>query len=111
MLIVAQPSGSAGLVKGVCQVPEVVAAEAITLRDEVGFTAPRLRLGRDRPSEDVAAIHAIQAAGGDDTQLMADFRQGLHLVEALERYHIVNSEGLAGPRDQQFTTNSTATLS
>jgi mandelate racemase len=77
------------------QPPEVVAGEAIALRDEGGFTALKLRLGRDRPSDDLAAIHAIRAAVGDDMELMADFNQGLHLGEALPRCHMIDGEGLA----------------
>jgi L-alanine-DL-glutamate epimerase-like enolase superfamily enzyme len=52
------------------QAPEVVAAEAIALRDEGDFTALKLRLGRDRASDDLAAIHAIRAAVGDDMELI-----------------------------------------
>jgi mandelate racemase len=77
------------------QAPEVVAAEAIALRDEGGFTALKLRLGRDRPSDDLAAIHAIRRAVGGDVELMADFNQGLHLGEALQRCHMIDGEGLA----------------
>src|SRR4029453_14442063 len=55
------------------QAPEVVAADATALREEGGFTALKLRLGRDRASDDLAAIHAIRAAVGDDMELMADF--------------------------------------
>jgi mandelate racemase len=77
------------------QAPEVVAKEAIALRDEGGFTALKLRLGRDRPSDDLAAIHAIRAAVGDDMELMADFNQGLHLGDALQRCHMIDDEGLA----------------
>jgi mandelate racemase len=77
------------------QAPEIVAEEAIGLCDEGGFTALKLRLGRDRPSDDVAAIHAIRAAVGDDMELMADFNQGLHLGEAMQRCHMIDDEGLA----------------
>jgi mandelate racemase len=77
------------------QAPEVVAADAIALRDEGGFTALKLRLGRDRASDDLAAVHAIRAAVGDDMELMADFNQGLHLGEALHRCHMIDDEGLA----------------
>jgi mandelate racemase len=44
--------------------------------------ALKLRLGRDRASDDLAAIRAITAAVGDNIELMADFSQGLHLGEA-----------------------------
>jgi len=55
------------------QAPDVVAADAIALCDEGGFTSLKLRLGRVRASDDLAAIHAIRAAVGDDIELMADF--------------------------------------
>jgi mandelate racemase len=93
--------GSVGSVKAYnsnglwLQAPKVVAEEAIALRDEGGFTALKLRLGRDRPSDDLAAIHAIRAAVGDAMELMADFNQGLHLGEALQRCHMIDGEGLA----------------
>jgi mandelate racemase len=77
------------------QAPEVVVADAIALRDEGGFTALKLRLGRDRASDDLAAIHAIRAAVGDDMELMADFNQGLNFGEALQRCHMIDDEGLA----------------
>src|SRR5450432_151162 len=77
------------------QPPEAVAADAIALRDEGGFTALKLRLGRDRATHDLAAVHAIRAAVGDDMELMADFNQGLHLGEALQRCHMIDDLGLA----------------
>src|SRR3984885_8571694 len=77
------------------QAPEVVAAKAIALRDAGGFTGLRLLLARGRASDELAAIHAIRAAVGDDMELMADFNQGLHLGEALQRCHMIDDEGLA----------------
>src|SRR5260370_9307276 len=77
------------------QAREIVASDAIALRDEGGFTALKLRLGRERASDDLAAIHAIRAAVGDDIELMADFNQGLHLGEALQRCHMIDDAGLA----------------
>jgi len=56
------------------QAPDIVAAESVALREEGGFTALKLRLGRERASEDLAAaISAIRAAVGPDVELMADF--------------------------------------
>jgi len=54
-----------------------------------------LRLGRDRATHDLAVVHAIRAAVGDDMELMADFNQGLHLGEALQRCHMIDDLGLA----------------
>lgn len=77
------------------QEPEVVAAEAIALRDEGGFKALKLRLGRERMRDDLAAIQAIRTAVGDEMELMADFNQSLHLGEALQRCHLIDDAGLA----------------
>jgi mandelate racemase len=77
------------------QAPEVLGAEAIELRDEGGFGALKLRLGRDRARDDLAAIDAIRAAVGDDIELMADFNQGLNFADALQRCHMIDDKGLA----------------
>jgi mandelate racemase len=77
------------------QAPEVLGAEAIELRDEGGFGALKLRLGRDRARDDLAAIDAIRAAVGDDIELMADFNQGLNLAKALQRCHMIDNADLA----------------
>ncbi len=77
------------------QAPETLGAEAVALRDEGGFTALKVRLGRERMRDDVAAIDAIRAAVGDEMELMADYNQGLHLGEALQRCHMIDDAGLA----------------
>jgi mandelate racemase len=43
--------------------PSAVAAESIELRDEGGFTGLKLRLGRDRLRDDLAAIEAGAECG------------------------------------------------
>jgi mandelate racemase len=75
--------------------PEAVAAEAVELRDQGGFTGLKLRLGRERTRDDLATIEAVRAAVGDDVHLMVDFNQGLHLGEALQRCHMIDHLGLA----------------
>jgi mandelate racemase len=77
------------------QPPEVLAADAIALRDEGGFSGLKLRLGRDRPRDDLTAIDAIRKAVGDDMELMADFNQGLNFADALQRCHMLDDSGLA----------------
>ncbi|HUL90981.1 MAG TPA: enolase C-terminal domain-like protein [Burkholderiales bacterium] len=77
------------------QPPQVVAAEAPELRDEGGFGGLKLRLGRERPEEDLATVDAVRRAVGDDMQLMVDFNQGLHRGEALQRCHMLDDLGLA----------------
>jgi mandelate racemase len=75
--------------------PPAVAAEAVELCDEGGFKALKLRLGRERIGDDLAAIEAVRAAVGGDVKLMVDFNQGLSVGEALERCHAIDDLGLA----------------
>jgi mandelate racemase len=75
--------------------PAALAEEAIELRDEGGFEGLKLRLGRERPADDLATIEALRKAVGDDMKLMVDFNQGLHFGEALERCHAIDGLGLA----------------
>ena len=77
------------------QQPEAVAAEAIELRDEGGFSGLKLRLGRERVRDDLATLRAVRQAVGEDMQLMVDFNQGLDLGEALLRCHAIDDFGLA----------------
>lgn len=75
--------------------PAALAAEALELRDEGGFAALKLRMGRPRVSDDLAALDAIRKALGDDVELMVDFNQGLDLADALLRCHAIDDCGLA----------------
>jgi mandelate racemase len=75
--------------------PAELAAEALELRDEGGFTGLKLRLGRPRIADDLQALDAVRNALGDDVQLMVDFNQGLDLAEALQRCHSIDDRGLA----------------
>jgi mandelate racemase len=75
--------------------PDVVAAEAIVLRDEGGFTGLKLRLGRERMRDDLATVAAVRKAVGDDMRLMVDFNQGLDLAEALQRCRAIDDLNLA----------------
>ena len=77
------------------QAPAAVAQEAIELRDEGGFGALKLRLGRDRLEDDLATVRAVREAVGADVQLMVDFNQGLDRGEALRRCHAIDGLGLA----------------
>ena len=74
---------------------DAVAAEAVELREEGGFTGLKLRLGREHIRDDLKTIEAVRKAVGDDMQLMVDFNQGLNMAEALERCHAIDDLGLA----------------
>ena len=69
-------------------------AEAAELVAEGGFTGLKLRLGRERLRDDLAAIRAVRDSVGDDVKLMVDFNQGLTLGDALQRCHTLDDEGL-----------------
>jgi mandelate racemase len=73
---------------------ETLAAEAAALVAEGGFTGLKLRLGRERLADDLAAIAAVRGAAGPTTKLMCDFNQGLSLGDALVRCHALDDEGL-----------------
>ena len=68
--------------------------EARALVAEGGFKGLKLRLGRERLADDLAAIDAVRAAVGDDIKLMVDFNQGLSLGDALHRCHALDDQGL-----------------
>ena len=74
--------------------PAAVAAEAVELRDEGGFTGLKLRLGREAIKDDLATIEAVRDAVGEDMHMMVDFNQGLTLADALQRCHMIDDLGL-----------------
>lgn len=74
---------------------QAVADEALELEDEGGFSGLKLRLGRERASDDLATIEAVRKTVGEDMHLMVDFNQGLDLAEALQRCHMIDDLDLA----------------
>lgn len=68
--------------------------EAAALVAEGGFSALKIRLGRDRLDDDLAAIAEIRAGAGVDVKLMCDFNQGLAFGDALVRCHALDDQGL-----------------
>ncbi|MEM7683488.1 MAG: enolase C-terminal domain-like protein [Pseudomonadota bacterium] len=76
------------------QSPEEVAAEALVLRDEGGFTALKMRLGRGDPADDLATLAAVREAVGPNMALMVDYNQGLDLAEAMHRCNQIDDLGL-----------------
>jgi mandelate racemase len=74
--------------------PGTLADEAVALVAEGNFSALKLRLGRDRLADDLAAIAVIREAVGAEVKLMCDFNQGLALGDALVRCHALDDQGL-----------------
>jgi mandelate racemase len=61
---------------------------------EGGFTGLKIRLGREKLADDLAAIAAVRDAAGATVKLMCDFNQGLSLGDALVRCHALDDQGL-----------------
>jgi mandelate racemase len=74
--------------------PGGLAAEASALVAEGAFTALKMRLGRERLADDLAAIAAVREGAGADVKLMCDFNQGLTMGDALLRCHALDGESL-----------------
>ena len=71
-----------------------LAKEAKELVAEGQFKGLKLRLGRDRLADDLAAVRAVREGAGDEIKLMVDFNQGLSLGDALARCHALDDAGL-----------------
>jgi mandelate racemase len=72
---------------------EALPDEAEALLAE-GFSAVKLRLGRDDFAQDLAAVRAVKQRIGDRATLMCDFNQRLTVNEALTRARALDGEGL-----------------
>jgi len=77
--------GIIGSERAATEAPELVAP---------GFTALKVRLGYPDVKTDVAVIHAVRQAVGDDIQLMVDYNQSLSVPEAIKRTRVLDHEGL-----------------
>lgn len=73
---------------------EQLADEAEQLVAEGGFSAIKLRLGRDDAAQDLAAVRAVKRRLGERVHVMADFNQRLSVVEAIARGRALDDEGL-----------------
>jgi mandelate racemase len=60
---------------------------------EEGFSAVKLRLGRPRSEDDLAALRAVKKAIGPQITLMVDFNQALSVAEAIRRGRMIDDEG------------------
>ena len=73
---------------------DTLAEQASALVAQGGFRGLKLRLGRDRLDDDIAAIAIVREAVGAEVKLMCDFNQGLSLGDALHRCHALDDQGL-----------------
>jgi mandelate racemase len=71
-----------------------LAKEAAELAAEGGFTALKLRLGREALADDLIAIREVRQGAGGSVKLMVDFNQALSLGDALLRCHALDEQDL-----------------
>lgn len=76
---------------GIQPIPTLVREAERLVRE--GFDAVKLRLGRSRAEDDIAAMRAVKKAIGPKVTLMCDFNQGLTVAEAIRRGHLIDDEG------------------
>jgi mandelate racemase len=74
--------------------PGELATEAEALAAEGGFSAVKLRIGRDSLSEDLAAIAAVRKGAGEAVAVLSDFNQGLTFGAAMTRLPALDDAGL-----------------
>jgi len=72
---------------------ETLADEAEALLGE-GFSAIKLRVGREDLAQDLAAVRTVKKRIGDRATLMCDFNQRLTVNEAIRRARALDGEGL-----------------
>ncbi|MDA1090987.1 MAG: mandelate racemase [Proteobacteria bacterium] len=65
--------------------PEAAAEEAKALLAEGGFTAIKVRQGRETLDDDLRVLAAVRGAVGPDVVLPVDFNQGLDVDDAIRR--------------------------
>ena len=73
---------------------ETLADEAEALVADGGFSAIKLRVGRENPAEDLAAVRAVKKRVGDRITVMCDYNQRLTVNEAILRGRMLDGEGL-----------------
>jgi mandelate racemase len=71
-----------------------LADDAEALVADGDFRAVKLRVGRDDPAEDVAAVRAVRRRLGDRITVMCDYNQRLTVNDAIRRGRMLDDEGL-----------------
>ena len=73
---------------------EKLADEAEQLVAEGGFSAVKLRIGRDDAAQDLAAARSVKKRVGERISVMSDFNQRLTVNQAIVRGRMLDDEGL-----------------
>jgi len=75
--------------------PAVVAAEAVELRETLGITSFKVKVGRRPIDADVAVCRAVRAAVGDDVEIYVDGNRGWSAAEAARALAALRDVGLS----------------
>lgn len=74
--------------------PGATAEEAVELVAEDGFSALKLRLGRERLADDLLTVELVREVVGSEVELLVDFNRSFDLAEAMERCRAIDDLGL-----------------
>ena len=80
---------------GIAEPADVAREAKEMLVEHGGFTHMKLRMGRERAADEVAAYKAVRSAVGPDILISCDFNQGLPAATALETCRAIDGLGLA----------------
>ena len=83
--------------------PQSKGDEALELLDEGNFSAVKLRVGRERAADDVAAVEVVRDAVGPHVEVMVDYSQAMNVSDALRRCHQIDDHGLEWIEEPIFT--------
>jgi mandelate racemase len=61
---------------------------------KLGFMGVKAKIGYPTLAEDIATVRAMRSAVGPDVAIMVDYNQSLSPLEAAQRLHALDSEGL-----------------
>lgn len=75
--------------------PDVLAAEALELREIYGINSFKIKVGRSPISDDVAVCKAVREAVGSGAEIYLDGNRGWSVIEAREALHQLEEVGLA----------------
>jgi len=77
------------------EAPEIVADQAIELRETLGITSYKIKVGRQPVDLDVAVCRAVRKAVGDDAEIYIDGNRGWTAPQAAEAVRQLEGVGLS----------------
>jgi L-alanine-DL-glutamate epimerase-like enolase superfamily enzyme len=77
------------------QAPDVVAAEAVELREQLGITSFKIKVGRRPVHLDIAVCEAVRTALGPQAELYLDGNRGWTAAESLDALRRLDGVGVS----------------